>query len=329
MSQNLLVSCPFDGDANVKKAQAEAVAQLTERKSESEDSETAYDVADHMLEELEVKELEVKDLRRELRIAKAETERAWEVSGRLKKEDLTWTESLRNGDPTLAAGVHVVPIYDEVINQEDLSTTHAHIFTGQRPRTKPRKKNRIPSNVRTDSRIAGAVERGEIQFVKGEPLHSALTEDPTLSRPEDLENLRELDNTEYDPAQSYGALPKQIDPIVNFIGGSDLSQTAIEILKDPQNILYFEVFTAETSVWMESFDYAKTVSLLICCWLLKNVQKFAKLILDLSNHTSYLPPPTITFRCRASLRCLSSIFAGSGTHLGLCRGFVLFSDKKT
>lgn len=273
-SQNLLVSYPFNGDANVKLAQAEAVAPLTERRSESENSETTYDLADHMLEELKVKDLEVKDLRHEIRTAKAEAERAWEVLGRLEKEDLIRTEYLRHEDPTLAADVQVVYIYEKVMSKEnlststsvkDLGTTHAHISTGQRPRIKSEKKRIIPSNAKMDSRIAGAVEKGELQVFEDEPPHSALTVDPTLSRPEEKENMEEQDDTEYDLAKSYGALPKQIDPIVNFIGGNDLSQTAIEILKDPENVLYFEVFTAETSVWMESFDYAKTVSQLICC----------------------------------------------------------------
>lgn len=338
-SQNLLVSYPFDGDGNVKTAQAEVVAQLTGRGNESKRLETAYDLAEHMLEELEVKALEVKDLRRELKIAKAEAERAWNVLGRLDKEDIARTESLCDGDPTLRAGVKVVPVHGTVMSKEDFSastscedvcTTHAHIATCQSLGTKSQETPIMPSNAELDSRIAAAAEKGELQFTKREPLYSALTMDPNLGRPEEKLNLQELEETESDAARCYKAYSwaKQIDPIANFIGGNGLSQTATDVLKDPQNTLYLQVFTVETSVWMESFDYAKTVSLLICCWLLENVQKTADLVVDFSNYTNYLPPSTIALRCRASLWCLSSIFAGWGTHLGLCRGFILCGDRE-
>lgn len=94
---------------NERQARAEAVAELNRLKS---DNYTYQDrgATDQKVKDVKAKELEVKEMRRELQISKEEARRAWEELGRREQEERDRTTSLRAGEPTLVGGVQVVPM---------------------------------------------------------------------------------------------------------------------------------------------------------------------------------------------------------------------------
>ena len=93
-----------------RQAHADAVAELTRLKNEKEAAYHDRGATDQVLRELKAKDMEVKEMRRELHISKEEARRAWEELGRWEDEERDRTKSLRNGEPTLVGGVQVVPM---------------------------------------------------------------------------------------------------------------------------------------------------------------------------------------------------------------------------
>ena len=93
-----------------RQAHADAVAELDRLKNEKAAGYQDRGATDEMLRELKAKDMEVKDMRRELQISKEEARRAWEELGRWEDEERDRTRSLRNGEPTLVGGVQVVPM---------------------------------------------------------------------------------------------------------------------------------------------------------------------------------------------------------------------------
>lgn len=101
----------LENEARVeRKAHADAVAELTRLQNERETVYQDRGATDQVLGELKAKDMEVKEMRRELHISKEEARRAWEELGRCEDEERDRTRSLRNGEPTLVGGVQVVPM---------------------------------------------------------------------------------------------------------------------------------------------------------------------------------------------------------------------------
>ena len=114
-------------------------------------------------------DMRVKEMTRELSIAKDEARRAWEELGRREQEERDRTASLKAGEPTLVGGVQVVPMIQGASRQGS---------TANRPSTR-------------EGPVAGTASRPVVtQVLQGE---SPLPRDP-LSRDELFTN--------YDPARS-------------------------------------------------------------------------------------------------------------------------------
>lgn len=93
-----------------RQARAEAVAELNKPKADQYAAYQDQSVIDQMLKDVKAKDMEVKEMRRELQISKEEARRAWEELGRREQEERDRTTSLRAGEPTLVGGVQVVPM---------------------------------------------------------------------------------------------------------------------------------------------------------------------------------------------------------------------------
>lgn len=97
-----------------RQALSDAAAELTKLKNEKQsEPQVVYEdrgATDQMLREVKAKDMEVREMRRELQISKEEARRAWEELGRWEDEERDRTKSLRNGEPTLVGGVQVVPM---------------------------------------------------------------------------------------------------------------------------------------------------------------------------------------------------------------------------
>lgn len=93
-----------------RQARKDAVAELTRLRNEKDTSYQDRGATEQVLAEVKAKEIEVREMRRELQISKEEARRAWEELGRREQEERDRTTSLRNGEPTLVGGVQVVPM---------------------------------------------------------------------------------------------------------------------------------------------------------------------------------------------------------------------------
>ena len=93
-----------------RQASAEAVAEVNRLRNDKDSAFQDRGVTDQMTQDIKAKDLEVKEMRRELQISKEEARRAWEELGRREQEERDRTTSLRAGEPTLVGGVQVVPM---------------------------------------------------------------------------------------------------------------------------------------------------------------------------------------------------------------------------
>lgn len=93
-----------------RQAGAEAVAEANSLRNDKDSAFQDQGVTDQINQDIKAKDLEVKEMRRELQISKEEARRAWEELGRREQEERDRTTSLRAGEPTLVGGVQVVPM---------------------------------------------------------------------------------------------------------------------------------------------------------------------------------------------------------------------------
>ena len=93
-----------------RQANADAVAEVKRLRNDKDSAFQDRGVTDQMTQDIKAKDLEVKEMRRELQISKEEARRAWEELGRREQEERDRTTSLRAGEPTLVGGVQVVPM---------------------------------------------------------------------------------------------------------------------------------------------------------------------------------------------------------------------------
>ena len=93
-----------------RQAHKDAVAELTRIRNDKDTTYQDRGATEQVLAEVKAKDIEVKEMRRELQISKEEARRAWEELGRREQEERDRTNSLRNGEPTLVGGVQVVPM---------------------------------------------------------------------------------------------------------------------------------------------------------------------------------------------------------------------------
>ena len=93
-----------------RQASAEAVAEVNRLRNDKDSTFQDRGITDQMTQDIKAKDLEVKEMRRELQISKEEARRAWEELGRREQEERDRTTSLRAGEPTLVGGVQVVPM---------------------------------------------------------------------------------------------------------------------------------------------------------------------------------------------------------------------------
>lgn len=93
-----------------RQAQKNTLAELTRLRDEKDTTYQDRGATEQVLAEVKAKDIEVREMRRELQISKEEARRAWEELGRREQEERDRTTSLRNGEPTLVGGVQVVPM---------------------------------------------------------------------------------------------------------------------------------------------------------------------------------------------------------------------------
>ncbi|MCJ1407375.1 hypothetical protein MMC19_001446 [Ptychographa xylographoides] len=63
-------------------------------------------------------ELQLEEMKRELKISRDEARRGWEEIGRMEQAERDRTASLRNGEPTLVGGVQVVPMLQGAVSRQ-------------------------------------------------------------------------------------------------------------------------------------------------------------------------------------------------------------------
>ena len=109
----------FDQRLREEKERADdAVMKLARMDSEKSSAYSSKSLAD----------TQVKEMRRELVIAKDEARRAWEELGRREQEERDRTTSLRNGETTVVGGVQVVPVVQGASRQ--VTTNRPSIING-------------------------------------------------------------------------------------------------------------------------------------------------------------------------------------------------------
>ena len=96
---------------NERQAQMQATTDSAKHDKEIKTAYAAKNTAD----------VQVREIRRELTIAKDEARRAWEELGRMVQEERDRTQSLKNGEPTLVGGVQVVPMLQGMSRQGSLN----------------------------------------------------------------------------------------------------------------------------------------------------------------------------------------------------------------
>lgn len=146
---------------------AEATSELNRVKNDVGLTTQDQGVTEQMLRDVRAKDLEVKEMRRELQISKEEARRAWEELGRREQEERDRTTSLRAGEPTLVGGVQVVPMLQGAPSRQESSN---------RPSTRDGPLPTVPSTRSGQPRVESPSD--EPGYTNYDPARSETDTDP-------------------------------------------------------------------------------------------------------------------------------------------------------